>query len=48
MITLKRDGVEIIKGDWVDIYKYIHKTHSYSTDHALRYEGYSIEEGESK
>jgi hypothetical protein len=46
MITLKRDNKEVLKGDWFDVYKYIHKTHSFSTDHALKYEGYTVEEGE--
>lgn len=47
MLTLKRDGETVLKGDWFDVYKYIHTKHSYSTDYALKYEGYSVEE-ESK
>ena len=44
MITLKREGVEILRGDWLDVFKYIHKAHSYSVDYALTYGGYEIEE----
>ena len=44
MIILKRDGVEVLRGEWLAVYKYIHNTHSYSVDHALTYEGYKVEE----
>jgi hypothetical protein len=44
MIILKRDGAEVLRGDWFSVYKYIHNSHSYSVSHALNYEGYSVEE----
>jgi hypothetical protein len=44
VIILKRDSVEVMRGSWTDIYRFIHRTHSYSTDHALRHEGYGVEE----
>lgn len=44
---LKRDGVEVERGDEFALLAYIHRTHSFSFDHALRFEGYSVEEGEA-
>lgn len=39
---LLRDGKEVMRGYEDDCMKFIHKNHSYSFDHALKYEGYSI------
>lgn len=39
---LKRDGREVMRGTEQEIWQWIHRNHSYSIDHALRYEGYSI------
>lgn len=39
---LRRDGQEVIRGSEQEIWQYIHRNHSYSINHALRYEGYSI------
>lgn len=41
---LYHDGKEIMTGSEFEILKYIHRHHSYSLSHALKYEGYSIEE----
>ena len=41
---LYHDGKEIMRGKEFEILKYIHQHHSYSLNHALKYEGYSIEE----
>ena len=40
---LKRDGVEVERGDEFALIAYIHRAHSFSFDHALRFEGYSVE-----
>lgn len=44
MLLLKLDGKIVLrcKGD-SEIFKYIHNKHSYSVDHAIKYEGYTIE-----
>jgi hypothetical protein len=41
---IKRDGVEVkkVKSE-LEIMVYFHSTHSYSMNHALKYEGYTIE-----
>jgi hypothetical protein len=39
---LKRDGEEVARGDEFALLKFIQRKHSYSMDHALRYEGYSV------
>jgi hypothetical protein len=44
MWILKRDGVEVTRGTDIECIRYIHTCHSYSLSHALRYEGYSMEE----
>lgn len=41
--VLKRDGREVTHGTEDEIWKWLHNNHGYSVDHALRYEGYSIE-----
>lgn len=43
VFILKRDGVEVERGDAFALFDHIHKTHSFSWDHALRFEGYSVE-----
>lgn len=41
---LLRDGELVLEfSDSLDVLKYIHKTHSYSLDHALKYEGYELQ-----
>lgn len=40
--VLKRDGNEVLRGTEVEVTRYVHKNHSYSLDHALRHEGYSL------
>jgi hypothetical protein len=44
MLILKRDGVEVMRGDDFQVLAWIHCNHSYSLDHAVRHEGYSVEE----
>ncbi len=39
---LLRDGKEVMRGSSFDVAKYIHRNHSYSLDHALKYEGYKM------
>jgi len=39
---LRREGVLILEGDWLYCMSYIHDTHAFSLEHALKYEGYSI------
>ena len=41
---LLRDGELVLEfsNSW-DVYKYIHNNHSYSVDHALKYEGYELQ-----
>ena len=44
--TIKRDGVEVKRVESeLEVVVYFHRTHSYSMDHALKYEGYTIERG---
>jgi len=40
--VLSRDGKEVMRGTEQEIWQWMHRNHSYSIDHALRYEGYSI------
>jgi hypothetical protein len=44
---IKRDGVEVkrVKSE-LEVVVYFHSTHSYSMNHALKYEGYAVEEVE--
>jgi len=42
-LILKRDGKEILKGDYFKLLAYIHKNHSYSFSHATEHEGYTVE-----
>lgn len=41
---IKRDGVEVkkVKSE-LEVMVYFHSTHPYSMNHALKYEGYTIE-----
>jgi hypothetical protein len=42
---IKRDGVEIKRVESeIAVVVYFHRSHPYSMSHALKYEGYSIEE----
>jgi len=44
-MKLLRDNETILENcDWVDVYAYIHRHHSYSATHALAYEGYKVVE----
>jgi len=44
---IKRDEIEVKRVESeLEVMVYFHRTHSYSMDHALKYEGYSIEEVE--
>ena len=41
---IKRDGLEVARLDSeLAVMVYFHKTHPYSMDHALKYEGYTVE-----
>jgi hypothetical protein len=43
--VLYRDGVELFRtNDDLDILRYLHETHGYSMDHAIKHEGYKVEE----
>lgn len=39
---LQRDGKTVFTGTEAEIYAYLHRKHSFSVDHALKYEGYKI------
>lgn len=39
---LKRDGVLVFTGTFIDGLNWIHRNHSFSLDWALRYEGYTM------
>lgn len=41
--VLKRDGNELARGTELDVWSYIHQYHSFSVEHALRCEGFTIE-----
>ena len=41
--VLKRDGSEVMRGTEQELWSHLHRIHGYSVEHALRYEGYSIE-----
>lgn len=45
--VLRRDGQEVMRGTEDEVWQWLHRNHSYSVDHALRHEGYSIEPVES-
>jgi hypothetical protein len=40
--VLSRDGAEVMRGTEGELWRYLHTTHSYSVEHALRFEGYAI------
>lgn len=42
--VLTRDGVELMRGEYIELVAFLHNQHSYSVDHALKYEGYAITE----
>jgi hypothetical protein len=43
---IKRDGREVKRVESeLEVVVYFHRTHPYSMDHALKYEGYTIERG---
>lgn len=44
LFALRRDGKLVFTGTHLACVSYIHQIHSFSFDHALIYEGYSIEE----
>ena len=44
-MRLLRDGALVIEGGYFSILALIHKRHSYSLDHALKHEGYTLETG---
>lgn len=44
-MKLFRDGELVIEGDYFQILALMHKKHSFSLDHALRFEGYTLEGG---
>jgi hypothetical protein len=44
MWILKRDGKEVVRGTELECMQYIHQNHCYSVDHAIKYEGYTLEE----
>jgi hypothetical protein len=48
MQVLKRDGREVKRGTYIEVLDYIHRNHSYSFDHAVRFEGYSVEDAPSE
>jgi hypothetical protein len=44
MFYLKRDGgLKFSASAEVDIWRWLHRNHSFSVDHALKWEGYTIE-----
>lgn len=47
MKELIKDNKVVLKFEKeIEIMEFIHKNHSYSVDHAFKYEGYQIKEGE--
>lgn len=42
LCVLLRDGIEVLRGREQDAWRHLHRSHSYSVDHALRFEGYAI------
>lgn len=40
---LLRDGKETMRGTEQECWQFIHRFHCYSVEHALKYEGYSME-----
>jgi len=40
---LSRDGKIVTRGTEQEIWKYLHTTHGYSVEHAIKYEGYKIQ-----
>lgn len=45
--VLTRDGRAILVGTEQECWAYIHERHCYSVDHAIRWEGYSIQPKDS-
>jgi hypothetical protein len=45
--VLSRDGKEVMRGTEDEVWRWIHKNHSFSIDYALRHEGYAIAPVES-
>ena len=43
VFVLRRDGVEVARGDEFALLQYVHRTHGFSMQHALRYEGYAVD-----
>jgi hypothetical protein len=42
--TIKRDGIEVKRVESeLEVVVYFHRSHPYSMDHALKYEGYTVE-----
>lgn len=39
---LTRDGQHVLTGSMQEAYAYIHRVHSFSFDHACKYEGYKL------
>lgn len=43
MFNISRDGQHLITvSDQFELLRWFHREHSYSIDHAVRYEGYSV------
>ena len=42
LCVLKRDGKEVFKGTELECVQYVHKSHGFSFDHAVKHEGYSL------
>jgi hypothetical protein len=40
--VLHHDGVEVVRGTEDECVRYIHRNHSYSFDHAIKYEGFTL------
>lgn len=40
--VLSRDGAEILRGTESEVWRWIHRNHSYSVAHALLFEGYAV------
>lgn len=42
IFILSRDGKEVMRGSEFAVLDFIHNRHSFSMDHAIKYEGYSV------
>lgn len=40
--VLRRDGEEVKRGTEAELFQYLHRTHSFSVQHALKHEGYEL------